>query len=255
MLKFFRKIRRKLIEEGNLKRYLVYAIGEVLLVMIGILLALQVNNWNEDSKNRKSEKIALLELKDEFDRSLTDIERIFEIKQKAEYNLREYAQILFDNDKTKAQKAKVDRPFEGAVTWDPSMSVLKGLLSSGNNNALESNSLRQLLNGWDQKVINYKEMEQRFIGNISPKLLEYEESKVPFMMPMKGDYVTINPNFIGYSKNKVQKLRENIVDDILYHNLISQCITHLYVQLTFLTQIKKDLSQIRELLEEEISNR
>lgn len=38
MLKFFRRIRRKLIEEGNLKRYLVYAIGEVLLVMIGILL-------------------------------------------------------------------------------------------------------------------------------------------------------------------------------------------------------------------------
>ena len=47
MLKFFRKIRQKLINEGNLKRYIIYAIGEIMLVMIGILLALQVNSWND----------------------------------------------------------------------------------------------------------------------------------------------------------------------------------------------------------------
>ena len=47
MLKFFRRIRQKLLDEGRLRKYLVYAIGEILLVMIGILLALQVNNWNE----------------------------------------------------------------------------------------------------------------------------------------------------------------------------------------------------------------
>ena len=50
MLKFYRRIRRKLLDEGNLKRYLIYAIGEILLVMVGILLALQVNNSNEATK-------------------------------------------------------------------------------------------------------------------------------------------------------------------------------------------------------------
>lgn len=55
MLKLFRRIRQKVINEGNLKRYLFYAIGEILLVMIGILLALQVNTWNENNKNKASE--------------------------------------------------------------------------------------------------------------------------------------------------------------------------------------------------------
>ncbi len=59
MLKFFRRIRQKLLYEGNLKRYLIYSLGEILLVMIGILLALQVNNWNQERKNNKSESIYL----------------------------------------------------------------------------------------------------------------------------------------------------------------------------------------------------
>ncbi len=50
MLKFFRKIRQKLIEEDNIRKYLLYAIGEIILVVIGILIALQVNNWNEKRK-------------------------------------------------------------------------------------------------------------------------------------------------------------------------------------------------------------
>ena len=47
MLKLFRRIRRKLLNEGNLKRYLIYALGEILLVVIGILIAVQLNNLNQ----------------------------------------------------------------------------------------------------------------------------------------------------------------------------------------------------------------
>ncbi len=59
MLKFFRRVRRKLLDEGNLKRYLVYAFGEILLVVVGILIALQVNNWNEARvSNKKADQLA-----------------------------------------------------------------------------------------------------------------------------------------------------------------------------------------------------
>lgn len=59
MINFLRKIRRKLIDERNLKSYLIYAIGEIFLVVIGILIALQINYWNENRKDRELEKYLL----------------------------------------------------------------------------------------------------------------------------------------------------------------------------------------------------
>ena len=59
MIKFFRKIRYNLMEQNKTGKYFKYAIGEIVLVMIGILLALQVNNWNEARKNRLLELIYL----------------------------------------------------------------------------------------------------------------------------------------------------------------------------------------------------
>ncbi|MDR5590980.1 DUF6090 family protein [Christiangramia sp. SM2212] len=55
MIKFFRNIRRRLIQENRFTRYLIYAIGEIVLVVIGILIALQINNWNEERKMKKLE--------------------------------------------------------------------------------------------------------------------------------------------------------------------------------------------------------
>lgn len=59
MLTLFRTIRRKLIQSGSVRRYLIYGIGEVMLVMVGILLAFQVNNWNERRKQKDEEKVVL----------------------------------------------------------------------------------------------------------------------------------------------------------------------------------------------------
>ncbi len=52
MIKFFRRIRQKLVSENKFSKYLLYAIGEIVLVVIGILIALQVNNWNEIRKSK-----------------------------------------------------------------------------------------------------------------------------------------------------------------------------------------------------------
>jgi hypothetical protein len=62
-MKIFRKIRLSLIKEGNSSKYLTYAVGEIFLVMIGILLAFQVNNWNSQQKQNKAERVSYANLK------------------------------------------------------------------------------------------------------------------------------------------------------------------------------------------------
>src|SRR5210317_1021130 len=74
MIKFFRKIRFNLMNENKTGKYLKYAIGEIVLVVIGILIALSINNWNEDRKNRIYEKRALKEL-------LTSLKKDAELNQ------------------------------------------------------------------------------------------------------------------------------------------------------------------------------
>lgn len=62
MIKIFRKIRYNLMEQNKTGKYFKYAIGEIILVMIGILLALQVNNWNNQRKENQLEKRYLSDL-------------------------------------------------------------------------------------------------------------------------------------------------------------------------------------------------
>ncbi|NBC05343.1 MAG: hypothetical protein GVY20_16790 [Bacteroidetes bacterium] len=65
MLRFFRHIRKKLMEQNKVRTYLLYAIGEILLVVIGILIALQVNNWNEDRKDQQLTVQYLMSLRED----------------------------------------------------------------------------------------------------------------------------------------------------------------------------------------------
>ena len=68
MIKFFRKTRQNLLSEGKTKTYLKYAIGEIALVVIGILIALQINNWNTENKQSDTEFEILKALKENLKR-------------------------------------------------------------------------------------------------------------------------------------------------------------------------------------------
>lgn len=59
MINFFRKIRRQLANDNKFLQYSRYALGEIVLVVLGILLALQINNWNEDRKKKQEERFLL----------------------------------------------------------------------------------------------------------------------------------------------------------------------------------------------------
>ena len=74
MIKFFRNIRKKLIKQSKVRNYAIYAIGEIILVVIGILIALQINNWNEANKATKEELKILKEMQFNLTNDLKDCE-------------------------------------------------------------------------------------------------------------------------------------------------------------------------------------
>jgi len=78
MINFFRKIRRKLADDNKPLKYMRYAIGEIVLVVIGILIALSINNWNEGRKARKSENQILISLAEDFNSNLKSLENSME---------------------------------------------------------------------------------------------------------------------------------------------------------------------------------
>ena len=65
MFRFFSTIRKTLVEKNHMKKYIIYAIGEIMLVVLGILIALQINNWNENQKQIREEGIILNSLLDD----------------------------------------------------------------------------------------------------------------------------------------------------------------------------------------------
>ena len=76
MIKFFRKIIQNLLMENKTGKYFKYAIGEIVLVMIGILLALQVNNWNENRKISNTEQLLLRDLRTEILSNINTLDTI-----------------------------------------------------------------------------------------------------------------------------------------------------------------------------------
>ncbi len=107
MIKFFRNIRKRLLSENRFSRYLIYAIGEIFLVVIGILIALQINNWNENNKNiatlqssldalqtNLKEDIENMHAHIEFNQTvLDDINYIYKILLQHEYREKPFSEI------------------------------------------------------------------------------------------------------------------------------------------------------------------
>ena len=151
MLKFFRKIRHQLLSENQTSKYLLYAIGEIFLVMIGILLALQVNNWNQARQDNLKEQKLLLALQDEFQHNLKSLEAIMEKNIRVNEGLKTF--LRFSGPKydaiNKEQYYKLQYGIGAAsVLWEPVVGVINDIQNSGQLNNLSDSALRRTLGTW-----------------------------------------------------------------------------------------------------------
>jgi len=186
MIKFFRKIRQKLLSENKFSKYLLYAIGEILLVVIGILLALQINNWNEASKNRAKEIKILSNLKVDFESTKNNLDTAIE----------EYT-ILMVRLETIINFIGLDSDIipQGIVdtmrlTYVPIIDIIDGglnaLLRSDKLELITNDSLNLLITEYPTSVKRFKEKEQ----NMEDVLLNLHR-------PILGRYISLIDKLSG----------------------------------------------------------
>ncbi len=148
MLKFFRKIRLKLLAEGKLKNYIFYAIGEILLVVLGILIALQINTWNEQRKINRAEQIILNDLKIEVAANIQSLEALTNEHRNSLESAKKLRQLFNDQQ----QLSELSHISVMKLIWSlkgknyyMEKGILNSILSSGQINAIRNKKLKYLL--------------------------------------------------------------------------------------------------------------
>jgi len=151
VIRFFRALRQRLLAENRVNRYLLYAVGEIMLVVIGILLALQIDTWNNANIDRRKEKEYLQNLLEDLETQelqvTTQMEHEALMRTQCEKALRQLQSERIDFDSINAYLSTVTR--RTFVVNDPTFQDLK---SSGNILIIRDNALRKKILSFYQYV-------------------------------------------------------------------------------------------------------
>ena len=159
MLKFFRQIRQQLLVENSFSKYLLYALGEIILVVIGILIALQINNWNETKKIQATELAALKNLQKEFVKNQDKFEKHITPKKVLGQQWKVFLLKLGDENLSDEERPKTRNLPPGSQTLNASFGILESLINSGKIEIIQNDSLKNLLSNWKAVFEEFEEEE------------------------------------------------------------------------------------------------
>ena len=239
MSKVSKKLRESLAEEGSLNKYFKYALGEVILMIISILLALQINVWNQKRVDRNEVHAIIGNLSDEFQQNKTNLESKIKI---AETSLKTAKNLinLIGKSKVELEKYNLDSLMASSFQYkrfNPSEDVLNVLIESGKLSLLKNDSIRNLLYTWSSNKISLHEHFEDLDDNMA-KILDYLTTNYPLK------------NFDIYShgaKTKGTNLkvdRYKIFEQLVFENNLEN---HIYYLSTYIKVMKKSGIVIDEI--------
>ncbi len=242
MIKFFRKIRQKLLEQSKIRSYFVYAIGEIVLVVIGILIALQINNWNEDRKNNKKHFDYQRSLINDINKDIASIDNILIYLEESIEQYNNFTKRLSNPNASSDTLIKIAKDeFLGYFNNIDAFhtATFQTLLSTGDIGLFNENIRTQLieLNNHQQitLVVTKEAVDQYLDALVSYKYL----SNIPISTIKSG-------NLYDAFWNNVDK--NELVKDFylvtLRHNNINRTSKNAYIKL------RKDLVKILNNLKE-----
>ena len=251
MIKFFRKIRQNLLLENKTGKYLKYAIGEIILVVIGILIALQINNWNENSKERNVEQEYLVSLKEEFNHNLIELDSVIKTNSINRDNALELSNLMGPDSPSITEKGFADLTMN-TTNWEvqfrPNQAVLDEIISSGKLAIFSNNKLKFALSAYYGKLYKVKFQEEEH-SEIRFRIIALMNSKG------NGKKLLIGEEWesfgIGESKFKLGNLHL-LKSQELDNLLVDFILTSKYLNTHYYSELKQDIDLVLELINKEL---
>jgi hypothetical protein len=220
MLKFFRRIRQTLLSENKFSKYLPYAIGEIVLVVIGILIALQINNWNQERMEQKQKEILLNSLHNEFEEN-KNISRSF--KEGAVKTVDSFKKLmaLIGEPREELSKHNLDSLFFSSLSENElsfSENTLNSIIKSNQLSLFKNDDIQALMNEW----VTLSEIR----NNRIEKSDEWNNNHlIPFLMPyISFKEMDANGNFGWSGKSKVKPDYYPLFQKVEFENHIDNAI-------------------------------
>jgi hypothetical protein len=217
MIKFFRRIRQQLLTENKFRKYLIYAIGEIVLVVIGILIALQINNWNELRKYNLIEKEILKGLIIDFSETKSRLKETINLQNTA-FSYGKRLLFLYKTNTLLEKKDSIPTFVGfGALSWwraEPVTGTYDAMISTGNIKLLRNKKLRRLLSEFDAELKSGFEDHEYSMDLLSELTLEQSTYAFNFLYdPTRKDLdLPIIDNITETEKNlneAINKLNQN----------------------------------------------
>ncbi len=261
MIKFFRKIRQNLLMENRTGKYFKYALGEIVLVVIGILIALQINNLNEERKDRIVEQEILKQLKEEYQSNLRQLESKIAMRKIIIEGANKALHYLDHPDFAHRDTLMMSIGIlTNTPTFDP---ISNDVINSGNIRLISNKDLKKRLTQWSTDVIQLDEIETEFEGNYRNILLPHI-IKTGISREVDNAYwqVEENLNYLidkndkgdvpgsGTSLNPVPL--EHILADKELEGLLSNAVYINYIANIESVSLRKRIIEIIDLLDTEI---
>ncbi|MBT30234.1 MAG: hypothetical protein CMO01_11290 [Thalassobius sp.] len=250
MLNFLKKVRQTVLTEGKMSKYLKYALGEIILVVIGILIALQIKTWNENYSNNKEGQRYLLALKGEFENNKEILKSVMVLNQ---MNTNAALAILENTgpDEPEIDKIVFDslllHTIGSEIEFRPNNEIIEQVLSSGKLSLIKSAELRKTLLSWNStlKKVRFQEAE---LSDNRFKLIDFLMQQINYRKVVNNIYGSA----FGYSQSKFQTKNTLVLQSLEFENMLTTFVNVSYFADKRFVATYSKIDEILSQIEKEI---
>ena len=193
MIKFFRNFRQKLIKQNKMSKYFKYAIGEIILVVIGILIALQINNWNEVRKLKVERKQLITSIKEDLFADVLMINNLLERTIEDQKTLQKQSEYI------SSKSFSIDSLSTFVKNTNQFYGPFQGFNNNAYNSAKSSGNIEIINTKLKRKLFELSVLQK----DVQSTLKEYKDVHVNYIMKLHERFpITFDFSFIKSGEAK-----------------------------------------------------